>query len=813
MIEITNKQIVIDGKPQIILSGEIHYYRLDRKDWQDRIDKLKMAGGNAVASYIPWLCHEPAEGQVDLTGETKEELDLAGFIDLCHENGLYFFARPGPFIMAEMKNEGIPYWVYEKHPESVPVGWDGQEVTTPTLDYLYPGFLEETRKWYNHVMEILRPRLYQHGGPIIALQLDNEVGMLSWVSNVPDLTENVITGFREWLHENYDSQKLRERYPFDLSNLKAAVEAVRSPKEDYVLYLQKDLGYFMRHRFAKYIATLKDYAQKSDVKDIPYIVNIHGTGGGRGFTYPIGISQLYESYIQDEDLLAGSDIYFGDLDMNTFQDLYLINGFMEAVNLPHQPLTSVEFNCGDGNFGQMVGERYDPSAADFKARMCIAQGNRLLNYYLFCGGRNGRFDVPEFDGNNRIASTGERHGFAAPVSPEGEFNYTFDRMAQSMKAIMAVSDKLAAMNEERDQVTFGFIPDYYMTEYRYPKSKKTQDLLENLEKNRAGNVWEALGRALLLANFRFTSADVQNKPLSPADIPVLVLPSAKYMAKDIQDKLVTYLEDGGRLLLYGEVPQLDMEGHHCSVLADALGATVIGEHRGDHRFYLSVASGGWAEQMGEIRTHFAQALELESGDPILTVYGTSHVTGFETEAGAGKAVVIAAAMTCDIEFFKKCVHRLGAEPGLTHDCREHGIFMTSVKNDAGERFLHLLNLDGFDKKFTVYKDGLSLFDGEKVELHAKEGVMLPYNVEYADVNIVSSTAEIAGVEPDGIRFRLTQAEDRIRIKTDKTILSHESYTVKKDEEDTYLIRSNKHAKVDNELTVFIPGLTESEREC
>jgi beta-galactosidase len=90
--------------------------------------------------------------------------------------------------------------------------------------------------------------------------------------------------------------------------------------------------------------------------------------------------------------------------------------------LPDQPLTSIEFECGDGNYGMTLGGRYDPSAADLKTRMCIAQGNRMINYYLFAGGINYRLEQRPNDGNDRIAFTGERHGFAAPLSPEGELN-------------------------------------------------------------------------------------------------------------------------------------------------------------------------------------------------------------------------------------------------------------------------------------------------------------------------------------------------------------------------------------------------------
>ena len=89
-----------------------------------------------------------------------------------------------------------------------------------------------------------------------------------------------------------------------LSEKNTRNQAIRSPQEAYTLALMKDLGYFMRDRFARYIAELREYAEEFGVKDIPFIVNIHGTGGGRGFTFPIGISQLYESYTQGPGYLS-----------------------------------------------------------------------------------------------------------------------------------------------------------------------------------------------------------------------------------------------------------------------------------------------------------------------------------------------------------------------------------------------------------------------------------------------------------------------------------------------------------------------------
>lgn len=802
MIQITNKQIVIDGKPVLILCGEIHYYRLRREDWLDRIQKLKASGCNAVASYVPWLCHEPIEGCVDLDGSTRPELDLGAFIDLCHDNDLYFFVRPGPFIMAEMKNEGIPFWVYDKHPEIVPVSWDGKPITTRTIDYLMPGFLHETRKWYEAVMAVIKPRLYTRGGNIIAVQLDNEIGMLSWVSNSPDLTDALIADFVSWLKRHYEAGTLAERYPFELDGSSSKTRAaIRSPQDAYAGQLLHDLGVYMRSRFARYVAELRSYAEAYGVKDVPFVINIHGTGGGRGFTYPIGISQLYESYTQAPGYLSGSDIYFGNLTMDNFQDLYLCNAFMDAVHLPDQPLTSVEFECGDGNYGSTLGGRYDPSAADFKTRMCIAQGNRLLNYYLFAGGVNYRLDPEPDDGNGRVAFTGERHGFAAPVSPEGELNYTFPRMARAIHTMMAMSDKLAVAEEERDNVAFAFIPDYYMTEYCYKGSAAMTEIVRNIEANRAHGAWEIVARAMLLGGYRFGAADIQNKPLDPSATPVLVLPSAGYMDGGVQRKLAEYLAAGGGVLLFGEVPRFDMEGNPCSVLAEALSVEPKGSRQASEKYHLSLCAEGWAAPRPEVRAHFAQTFEIIGGvEPILRVYGSGEVSGFEASVGKGKAIVIASAYECDVAMFRMALERLGSRAKLTHDNAQYGIFMTSSATKMGERFIHLLNLDGFDKKLHVFDESRCLFGGRELELQAKDGVMLPVNVTIGDVRIVYSTAEVGEIADGSIMFRLTQSKDVIALQTERTIVPSEEYDLEVSEGTTYIF-SCKHAKVDDRLIV------------
>ena len=216
-----------------------------------------------MASYIPWVVHELADGTVDLTGRTRPELDLGAFIDLAAARGLRFLARPGPFTMGELRGEGVPPRLVQQHPEIRPIGWGGRPAPTADLDYLAPAFLAETRDWYHNVGAVLAPRMAAAGGPVIAVQLDNEIGMLAWVSNTPALTEHAVANFAEYVKARFAQPD--QRYP----GVTDWTTAVRSPTVEFAAALRVDLAWFMRHRFARYVAALREFATDSGFRVRP----------------------------------------------------------------------------------------------------------------------------------------------------------------------------------------------------------------------------------------------------------------------------------------------------------------------------------------------------------------------------------------------------------------------------------------------------------------------------------------------------------------------------------------------------------------
>jgi beta-galactosidase len=700
MIQIAERRIEIDGKPRLIFAGEIHYFRLARNEWEDRILKLKDLGANAVASYIPWLVHEEAEGEFDVSGKFRSENDVAAFIDLCHQHGLWFIARPGPYIMAEMKNEGIPYWVYKKYPELVPLTWKGDRARSKTLDYLAPNFLHAADRWYGQIMPILASRLQPKGGPVIAVQLDNEIGMLSWVNNQPDLSDHVLTDFEVWQHR----QGL------------APIPDIRNPKLEFHGRIHRELGDYYRDRNARYIAKLRTFAEARGVRDVPFLVNIHGTGGGKSATYPIGISQLYRGYTQQPGYLSGSDHYLGELTRENIGDLYLLNAFTACVNRPEQPLTSLEFEVGTGDYGEM-GTRQSSASAVMKVQLSIAQGNRLLNYYLLAGGRNPKLRHPVPDGNGRVAFTGERHGFAAPINPEGKTDSHFDALKQATRTILEHESDLATATEEHDNLVIGFFPDAYKTDFHV--AGKMETIVRDLEACRSP--LDQISRTLLRLGFRYGAVDVQGTELDLKKVLVVAVP--RLLDASIQTKLVEFVQAGGKLFMYGDLPVRDNEGKSCTILLDAFGIMGKPPVSGDGDYHPSLTGVDWASGEPEVRTWRAQPFGSIAGT-FLKMADTGDSVGAERSLGTGMLSVISAQIPAHLPFFRELLTRLGAKASVQTDDSVAGTVITTMKSASGKRFLCAINLDAEAKTLSVTEEGRPLLS-EPLATAGRTSVILP----------------------------------------------------------------------------------------
>ena len=167
-INFDGKGFLIHGQREFIASGSIHFPRVPRELWRDRLLKLKRAGFNTVQTYVFWDFQETREGTFDFT---TGEHDLAAFLQTAQDAGLYATVRVGPYVCAEWDSGGYPVWLRNK--PGILVRNDN------------PAFMDAVDKYYDQVLPIIAAHQINHGGNVILVQLENE-DPEGWGTSMPN---------------------------------------------------------------------------------------------------------------------------------------------------------------------------------------------------------------------------------------------------------------------------------------------------------------------------------------------------------------------------------------------------------------------------------------------------------------------------------------------------------------------------------------------------------------------------------------------------------------------------------------------------
>ncbi|MGW3730067.1 beta-galactosidase, partial [Streptomyces sp. NPDC000851] len=155
----TSDGFLLHGEPFRIVSGAMHYFRIHPGQWADRLRKARLMGLNTVETYVPWNLHQPdPDGPLVLDGI----LDLPRYLSLARAEGLHVLLRPGPFICGEWDGGGLPSWL----------------TTDPgiRLRSSDPRFTDAVDRYLDLLLPPLLPHMAAAGGPVIAVQVENEYG-------------------------------------------------------------------------------------------------------------------------------------------------------------------------------------------------------------------------------------------------------------------------------------------------------------------------------------------------------------------------------------------------------------------------------------------------------------------------------------------------------------------------------------------------------------------------------------------------------------------------------------------------------------
>ncbi|WP_295667047.1 beta-galactosidase family protein [uncultured Mucilaginibacter sp.] len=164
---------LLDGKPLQLISGEMHCTRIPRAYWRARMKMAKAMGLNTIGTYVFWNAEEPEEGKFDFTGNN----DIAEFVRIAKEEGLWVVLRPSPYACAEWEFGGYPWWLLKD-----------KTLKVRSKD---PKFL---KYYHDYIMQLgkqLSPLLVTNGGNILMVQIENEYGSYSDDKDYLDINRKI----------------------------------------------------------------------------------------------------------------------------------------------------------------------------------------------------------------------------------------------------------------------------------------------------------------------------------------------------------------------------------------------------------------------------------------------------------------------------------------------------------------------------------------------------------------------------------------------------------------------------------------------
>ncbi|HEY7125535.1 MAG TPA: alpha-amylase family protein [Ktedonobacterales bacterium] len=509
---------LLDGQPWLLRGGEFQYFRIRPELWRPGLEKLKAAGLNAISSYVPWVWHEPEEGQLDFTGRTHPQRNLVGFLETCQALGLPFMARPGPYIYAEYRGFGHPRWLGESYPDTVMRDPKGRMVRGDhyyNFAVMQPTYLAKVERWYAAVVEVLRPFF---DAPVISFQLDNETGLMYGASlGKFDFNPDTVGRYRIFLHDTYR----------EIEDLNAAW-GTNYPGFGQILPPQGPFGHgeaidwqrFLEDWLVSYLKYLRRIAGELKVP-VPLAINEQATYLSPA--HPARKSALAEVYGFDLYIKSSGAAVTADFPFASSQ----YPALFQAYATSERPSTCLELGAGWWDARARIANE-----ATVQAMLgCVAHGVRGYALYVVQDGSD-----PE----------GAPYHFQTLLDEEGREQPRYAAV-QGVQRFLAEHEQAVLQSEQVwDSIAYlHYQPYARFTPEEYLPRRVIQDPVQYLASLGHFGFYDLLVSAGYQPRF-FDLEQVTDAQL--AAYRVAVLPTKGYLDPDSFAKLRRYVEQGGQLI-------------------------------------------------------------------------------------------------------------------------------------------------------------------------------------------------------------------------------------------------------------------------
>ncbi len=523
-----SQYFVINGKPKQLWFGEMDYFRIPRKNWSSCIDHLKTMGMDGVSVYVAWIAHEREPGNIDFTDKVDPSLDLDAFLSLLEQKEMLAWLRPGPYVYAELRFAGIPPWLAAKHPEILACRWKDNRFQPldkgMSISYLHSTFLQYVDRWYSSVMPIIARHSLSKGGCVVSIQLCNEIGGIhTWFGGIdqnPDVCQygNPEGRFARFLKDKYeeiDILNLAWGSKFNFFEDIYPKEMLNALNCEMVEYDEKCF-YYQRY-IPEYVETLRKLAIKNEGIDIPFSINIAG---------PSDVPLFFECSRRFPQIYQAIDLYY---------DLHL-SGRLDSITMSYDleygvelckaytsgPTGSLEYEAGTHTDIHAI----DPYEQEIWMAAGVLSGLRMISLFQTVDGIHHPWE----------ADVGGIYNYHAPVKADGKglrpHYYSIQKVVR-----------------------------YFEGDSWFIESEKEYDLSMGVYDSSYLDI--STSHLLFRSNITFSIINLMQNLVNCSCMWVNMMP---VMSQTVINKLVKYVESGGKLILTGQPPIYNDKGQKADLL-------------------------------------------------------------------------------------------------------------------------------------------------------------------------------------------------------------------------------------------------------
>ncbi len=524
-------------------SAEVHYFRVNKRHWSFCFERIRRAGIKIISTVIPWNLHETIRGEFDFIGRTDARKDLVVFLELAREFGFKLIVRPGPYINAEWFHGGYPDYLFEMQDilardnqgQLVPLPGNGHysselKSTGSKFPPRQPSwgharYKNQVKKYINNLCEILKNYSFPKG-PIFAIQLDHQPGQGDTPFAYDYNPEVGRVAYGQFLQGKYqDIKSLKSIYREKWKSFEEVMPP-QSVKLKQPVELTKyfDWEEFKQSQFGAYMKNLKEYYQENEVSVIFF---------GNYSQHREVLPNLNYRNLAEEKLFPTGEAKWED-DVGALERQLKFWG--NGTDFPWLTL----FHCGNTSSHPDEHRKYfpvSPAGTKFMFNLALASGVKAFNFYMFVDREN---------------------WYDSPLGNDGSIQPNYDMLSK----LLALNEKIP-FNQLESTAKVGLALYQPYAWYRSLDSRVPYQYFNQLY-----DIFAGLSRDLGYLKVDYRVLDFEAGNFENCDL--IFIPSAEFMSQAAQEKIVSLVKSGKKVILYGLVPQLNLDFKPCKILSKFL---------------------------------------------------------------------------------------------------------------------------------------------------------------------------------------------------------------------------------------------------